>query len=96
VCYYDRMKLLKLEKFGHEYCGPCKTMETYLPEVVEELKEIADFENVDTYNVDPEKIKNAGIRAVPTLLLYKEGVEVWRHVGLLSKDAIVAKVKEYV
>ncbi len=90
------MKMLKLEKYGHEYCGPCKTMGTYLPEVVEQLKDIAEFEEIDTYNVDPEKLKTASIKAVPTLILYKEGTEVWRHVGVLSRDSIVAKVKEYV
>jgi len=90
------MKTLKLEKYGHEYCGPCKTMGLYLPEVVEQLKDIAEFEDVDTYNVDPERLKLASIRAVPTLILFKDGVEVWRHVGVLSKDSIVEKVKEYV
>ena len=82
------MKTLKLVKYGHEYCGPCKTLKPILKELEVAFSEKVDFVDKDTYAIPVEEVMKAGIKAVPTLILYKDDVEVWRHVGLLSKDAI--------
>lgn len=85
---------LKLTKFGHQYCGPCKMIKPILEEVVKNYGEKLKFEDVDTYNTDPQILSNAQIRAVPTLILTKDGVEVWRQVGLTDKGTIENKINE--
>lgn len=89
------MKNLKLVKYGHEYCGPCKTLKPILENVVKNLNEILDFEDKDTYEMSPEEIMSVGIKGVPSMILFKEGVEVWRHTGLLSGDSIVSTIKSF-
>lgn len=88
------MAELKLTKFGHEYCNPCKVMKPILNEIVNQFGEKLKFEDVDTYNSDPQILTNAGIRAVPTMILTKDGVEVWRHVGLTDKATIENKINQ--
>jgi len=88
------MANIKLTKFGHEYCNPCKVMKPILIEVVNHFGDKIQFEDVDTYNSDPQILIDAAIRAVPTLILTKDGNEVWRHVGMTNKDVIVNKINE--
>jgi thioredoxin 1 len=88
------MANLKLTKFGHEYCNPCKVMKPILTEIVNQFGDKLQFEDVDTYNSDPKVLIDAGIRAVPTLILSKDGNEIWRHIGLTNKEVIETKINE--
>jgi thioredoxin 1 len=85
---------LKLTKFGHQYCNPCKVIKPILDEVVKSYGDKLKFEDVDTYNSDHQTLINAGIKSVPTIILTKDNVEVWRHVGLTDKQTIVDKINE--
>jgi hypothetical protein len=44
--------------------------------------------------MEPLELVAANIRAVPTIILKKDDVEVWRHIGLTSKETLVSKIKE--
>lgn len=88
------MAELKLTKYGHEYCNPCKVIKPMLEEITKLYGDKLKFEDVDTYNSDPQILANAGIKAVPTMILTKDGVEVWRHVGLTNKNFIENKINE--
>lgn len=82
------MKTLKLIKYGHEYCSPCRTLKPILKELETEFSDKVEFVDKDTYAIPVGEVVDAGIKAVPTLILIKDNSEVWRNVGLLSKDAI--------
>jgi thioredoxin 1 len=82
------MKTLKLVKYGHEYCGPCKALKPILEELKNIFSEKVEFVEKDTYSIPMEEVVNAGIRAVPTLILLKDNVEIWRNVGLMSLDSL--------
>lgn len=88
------MANLKLTKFSHEYCGPCKFMKPILAEIVNHFGDKIEFEDVDTYDTDPQRLADAGIRAVPTMILTKDGNEVWRHVGVANREVIENKINE--
>ncbi len=85
---------LKLTKYGHEFCGPCKAIKPILTEIVKKFGDKLEFEDVDTYNTNPQRLTDAQIRAVPTLILTKDGNEVWRQVGMTSQDVIESKIAE--
>lgn len=83
---------LKVIKFSAVWCGPCKVLNP----IWEELKATevsAEFVSADI-DVEVELLAEYKIKGVPTLLYLKDGLEVYRSVGLVTKDAIKAKLYE--
>lgn len=83
--------MLKLIKFGASWCGPCRS----LVPILEELKSRIIIEDIDVDEVDPVVLTNYKIRNIPVLIITKDNVEVWRHVGSISKVELEEKIKEY-
>lgn len=83
--------MLKLLKFGASYCAPCRS----LTSILEELKDKVTIEDIDVDEVDPVVLTNYKIRNIPVLIITKDNVEVWRHVGSISKIDLENKLKEY-
>lgn len=83
--------MLKLLKFGASYCAPCRS----LTPILEELKDKVTIEDIDVDEVDPVVLTNYKIRNIPVLIITKDNVEVWRHVGSISKVELENKIKEY-
>lgn len=72
--------------FWASWCGPCKM----LAPVLEEASAEVPFKLVKI-NVDdgPQTASEHGIRAIPCLVFYKDGKEVDRMVGAMSKSDLV-------
>lgn len=83
--------MLKLLKFGASYCAPCRS----LTPILEELKDKVTIEDIDVDELDPVVLTNYKIRNIPVLIITKDNVEVWRHVGSISKIDLENKLKEY-
>lgn len=83
--------MLKLLKFGASYCAPCRS----LTPILEELKDKVTIEDIDVDEVDPVVLTNYKIRNIPVLIITKDNVEVWRHIGSISKVELEDKIKEY-
>lgn len=83
--------MLKLLKFGASYCAPCRS----LTPILEELKDKVTIEDIDVDEVDPVVLTNYKIRNIPVLIITKDNVKVWRHVGSISKIDLENKLKEY-
>lgn len=89
-------EVLKSEKivlidFYADWCGPCKM----LSRVVEQFASENENIKVVKINVDDEQdlAINYGVMSIPTLVVIKNGQEVNRSVGLVSKDDILNLVK---
>lgn len=81
-----------LVDFYADWCGPCKM----LAPVIEELaKEYQGKVKIGKLNVDEEQntSKKYKVMSIPTLIFFKEGKEVDKHVGMLSKDQLVEKLE---
>lgn len=83
--------MVKLLKFGANWCAPCRS----LVPILEELKDKVVIEDIDVDKVDPVVLTNYKIRNIPVLIITKDNVEVWRHVGSISKVDLENKLKEY-
>lgn len=77
------------------WCGPCKMLGPIIDQVSEH------FENDDMIKVgklnaeeNPNTMAKLGVRNVPTILIYKNGQEVDRRVGLMQKTEIVSLLED--
>ena len=73
--------------FWAPWCGPCKMM---LPIVDELSKQYDGKVNVGKLNVDenPDTCEQYGIMNIPTMLFFKNGELVNRHVGACRKPEL--------
>lgn len=82
-----------LVDFWAEWCGPCKMIAPILDELALEYDGKVKFGKVNT-DENQELATEHGIRAIPTLLLFKDGQIADQVVGLLSKRDLKHKLDE--
>ncbi len=77
-----------LVDFFATWCGPCKMLAPILDDV---KKELGDAVKIVKLDVDKNQTLAAQyqVRGVPTMLLFKNGKQVWRQSGLLQKHEII-------
>jgi len=80
-----------LVDFWAEWCHPCKLQHKVLEELASENH---DFFDIATLNVDDNKLVSSklSVRNIPTLILYKNGEEVRRMIGVQSKEMILNQI----
>lgn len=81
--------------FWAAWCGPCKAIEPLLGELAEELKGKVQVCKVDV-DKNAEIAARFNVRAIPTLLLFKNQQKVGEIVGLTSKADLKAKLEKLV
>jgi thioredoxin 1 len=76
-----------LVDFWAEWCGPCKMIAPILDQMAEEYEG-----RLNLVKLDVEENQNIamqfGVRSIPTLILFKNGVVEAQHVGMLSKEQL--------
>lgn len=85
---------LSLVDFFAEWCGPCKTMAPILKDV---KKEVGDAVTIIKIDVDqsPQAAQAYQVQGVPTLILFKNGKQLWRQSGVVNKSALVGIIKQF-
>lgn len=70
--------------FWAPWCGPCKAIGPTLEKLAEEFGDRVKFVkcNVDDNPITPSKY---GIRAIPTLIFFKDGADIERITGMVAK-----------
>ena len=80
-----------LVDFWAEWCGPCKAIAPILEELAGELGDSARICKVNVDN-NSEIASKYEIRAIPTILVFKNGAVAETVVGLTSKEDLKAKL----
>ena len=79
-----------LVDFFANWCGPCKMLSPVLDDIASERS------NVKIVKVDVDKneelAKKYGIMSIPTLLLFKNGQVIDKHIGYISKDMLIEMI----
>jgi thioredoxin 1 len=78
--------------FWATWCGPCKAIAPIVEDVAAEFegRALVCKCNVDECDDAP---MDYNIRSIPTLLFFKNGELVDRHVGVISKADLAAKIE---
>lgn len=81
-----------LVDFGATWCPPCLKMALVI-KYLENNKEL----NFLLVNVDAglhlDVMKAMDIEPIPVFIIYKNGIEVWRKQGIVSKEELIAQLK---
>ncbi len=82
-----------LVDFWASWCAPCKMMAPVLNDVSEELTGNANVGkvNVEEYQALAQKYQ---IRNIPTMILFKNGKEVNRFVGVKNKEFLMQEINK--
>lgn len=87
--------LPRLVDLGADQCIPCKQMAPVLEELKKEYAGRMTVDFIDVWK-NPQAGKPYGIESIPTQIFYDPtGKELFRHVGAIPKENILAKWKEF-
>lgn len=80
-----------LVDFWASWCGPCQMLSPIIGEIAEEAK---DFK-VYAVNADEEQelMARYGVRAIPTLIVFKEGKIYKQNTGFIPKEQVLDLLK---
>lgn len=77
-----------------EWCISCQSQKSILVEIEKELLDLTSIGQINIndnrFIADQQKVKN-----IPTLVIYKNGIEAERFTGLHSKQEIIQNIKKY-
>lgn len=85
-------KGLVLVDFWADWCGPCKMLAPILEELSGETEAKICKVNVDESG---DLAGDHGIRSIPTMIIFKDGVKVDQIVGLRQKSELLEKLNSY-
>lgn len=85
---------LVLIDFSAGWCGPCQMLAPIFKEVKDEMGDQLTIIKID---VDKNQAVAAKfqVQGVPTLILYKNGTQVWRQSGLQQKHELIRLIKSH-
>jgi thioredoxin 1 len=82
-----------LVDFWASWCAPCKMMAPVLNELAGDLTgdKVVGKLDVEKYQAIAAKYK---VRSIPTLILFKDGIEINRFIGMKSKEFLHKEISK--
>jgi thioredoxin 1 len=75
------------------WCGPCKALSPIIDELANEYTDVK-IGKIDA-DENSETTQELGIRSIPTILIYKDGEIVEKHVGGASKAQLKSLIDKH-
>ncbi len=83
-----------LVDFTASWCGPCKVQAPILDKVKGEVGDRASIVKIDV-DKNPGIAQNMQIQGVPTLILFRNGKQVWRKSGVVDQGTLVSLIQQH-
>lgn len=80
---------LVIVDFFATWCGPCRMLGTVLEEIQNEYKIV----KIDVDECS-ELAKEYGVMSVPTIIKFKNGVEIEKNIGFLPKEQLIEWIEK--
>lgn len=80
--------------FFADWCQPCHMLAPVLVDVKESLGEQIKIVKVNT-EINPNLAAKYQIRGIPTMILFKDGEQVWRQSGVIPKEQILHAIQPH-
>ena len=85
---------LCLVDFNAKWCAPCVKMKPSIDSLSQHYKQLSTVLQVDGA-VQTDLCKSYQVYGFPTLIVFKNGIEVWRQQGFMSFDDLLAKLNSF-
>ncbi|RMF54986.1 thioredoxin [Candidatus Woesearchaeota archaeon] len=79
-------------KFWASWCGPCKALAPIFEELSSEYNGKFKFASLNAEH-SPELVSKFGVMSVPCIVMLKEGKEIGRITGSVSKPVLKEKIE---
>lgn len=77
--------------FFATWCGPCKMLSPILKEVKDTLGDKISILKVDV-DKNQQLATKYQVKGVPTMILFQNGIQLWRQSGVLDKNEIIKNI----
>lgn len=81
-----------LVDFGATWCPPCVKMNPVIDQLETDKSLNFQLVKIDA-SVHIDLMKALNIESIPVFIVYKEGKEIWRKQGVVSKEDLIAQLK---
>lgn len=81
--------MTKVVRFTASWCGPCKVLAPIFDELAAQFSDRATFETIDI-DTNQEYAAQNMVTSVPQIIIFKDGKESQRYIGMKPKATFIA------
>ena len=85
---FRKKPMITIKKLGAQWCSPCKSLSATLAQILPKYPNVA----LEDFDIDQNQAmaREYNIRSVPTMIKFKDGVEVARLTGAQTTENLEA------
>lgn len=84
--------MMIVKYFSSPWCGPCKMFGPIFDKVIIETG--VDYSKINI-DIDPNEAVEYGVRSIPTLIIERDKVVVFRHTGVMSYNQLKSTILQH-